>query len=227
MTATLRTAIASIVLGTVCLVVPARLAAHRLDEYLQAARLAVARDRVSVELDLTAGIAKAPAVFAMIDANHDGRVSQSEIDAYARQVADALVLTLDGETIRPVVDRAEMPAWSEMRDGVGAIRLHASARIPAARPGHHQLFFRNTHQPAMSVYLANALVPEDDRVEITSQGRDADQHELTIDYRVTPAAGWSAASSWQFLAGLAVAGAVALVFWSRPRTRRLALRRPA
>jgi len=227
MTATLRTAVASIGLAAICLVLPARLAAHRLDEYLQAARLAVALDRVSVELDLTAGIAKAPAVFAMIDANHDGRVSQSEIDAYARQVVDALVLTLDGGTIRPILDRAETPAWSEMRDGVGAIRLHASARLADARPGHHQLFFRNTHQPAMSVYLANALVPENDRVEITSQGRDAAQHELTIDYRIADAAGRSAAASWQLFAGLAVAGALALAFWSRPRTRRLALRRPA
>jgi hypothetical protein len=218
----LRCAVVSIVLVAVCVIAPARLAAHRLDEYLQAARLAVSPDRVTVELDLTAGIAKAPAVFGMIDANRDGRVSQAEIDAYARQVVDALVLTVDGEPILPVVDRAAMPAWSEMRDGVGAIRLRVSARIAAARPGRHQLFFRNTHQPQMSVYLANALVPDDERVEITSQGHDLTQHELTIDYRVAAAAPPSS-----LFAGLAGACALALAFWSLPRIRRSGIRRPA
>jgi hypothetical protein len=217
MTAFVRTGIVSIALAAVAVVLPVRLAAHRLDEYLQAARLAVAPDHVTVELDLTAGVAKAPAVFAMIDANHDGRVSQSEIDAYAREVVDRLLVTLDGETIRPVVDRAEMPAWSQMREGIGVIRLRASARVPAVRPGQHQLFFRNTHQPEMSVYLANALVPDDNRVEITSQERDAVQHELTIDYRVTAAAG-GPRLLWPLVAGLAAAGALAFAFVSRSRT---------
>ena len=41
---------------------PAPIAAHRLDEYLQAARIAVDVDRVGVELDLTPGVAIAPSV---------------------------------------------------------------------------------------------------------------------------------------------------------------------
>jgi len=51
------------------------------------------------------------------------------------------------------------------------------------------LTFRNRHHPDRGVYLANALVPQTDRVEVTAQRRDADQRELTIDYvlRAVPA----------------------------------------
>ena len=49
--------------------------AHRRDEYLQAARIAVDPDRVRIELDLTPGIEVADGVIAGIDTDRSGTIS--------------------------------------------------------------------------------------------------------------------------------------------------------
>ncbi len=46
--------------------------AHRLDEYLQAARIDLQRDGVRIALDLTPGSAVADALIAAVDRDHDG-----------------------------------------------------------------------------------------------------------------------------------------------------------
>jgi len=207
MTSLARLGFGALVLAGLCLAATG-LSAHRLDEYLQAARLSIGVDRVALELDLTPGVAMAPEVFAMIDANGDGQWSRAEIDAYAQQVIGALVLTIDGRPARLALDRLDAPAREAMNEGVGAIRLRARALGPAASPGNHHVTFRNTHRPMTSVYLANALVPIDRRIEITSQDRDEVQSQLTINYRVMPATSWSWAriSSWPLLACVVIAG---------------------
>jgi hypothetical protein len=217
MTPPARLGLAAIVLAALCLAQTTPLSAHRLDEYLQTARLSVAVDRIGLEMDLTPGVAMAPAVFAMIDTDGNGQWSQAEIDAYARQVIGALVLTIDGRPARLALDRAEAPTWEAMKQGVGAIRLRASALAPAASPGDHHVIFRNAHRPVTSVYLANALVPLDGRIEITGQDRDALQSQLTINYRMAPANSGPWTSGLPPLAGLAVAAA--LIAW-RPKLRR-------
>ena len=92
----IRSRIAPIALIGVCLGLAAPLRAHRLDEYLQAARISVAADRVTLELDLTPGVAIAPAVLAMIDTDRNGELSPAESDAYARSVIDGVALKVDG-----------------------------------------------------------------------------------------------------------------------------------
>ena len=66
--------------------------AHRLDEYLQAARVGIARDRIDVELDLTPGVAVASRVVDAIDLDRDGSVSAGEKAAYAGHVARAVTI---------------------------------------------------------------------------------------------------------------------------------------
>lgn len=210
-----RSNIALIGLVVVCLGLAAPLRAHRLDEYLQAARISVAVDHVSVELDLTPGVAVAPTVLAMIDTDGNGAISATEGDAYARQVINALVMTVDGQRVRPHLDRRQMPLWRDVREGTGMIRLTASATLPVLTSGPHQLFFRNTHRSDMGVYLANALVPIDRRMEITGQRRDEVQHELAIDYVVVRPTGQAAAASWQRLAGLVIVAVVGAIFFKK------------
>ena len=60
---------------TTAIVGVAEVSAHRRDEYLQAARLAIDPGRVQLELDLTPGIALAEAIIADIDRNRDGSLS--------------------------------------------------------------------------------------------------------------------------------------------------------
>ena len=213
-----RVGVTSLVLVLVCVGHVAPVGAHRLDEYLQATRLSVARQQVDLEIDLTAGIAVAPAVFAMIDVDRSGEISAAEGDGYARQVLDAFVLTVDGQAVRPRLEAARVPTWDDMSQGVGIIRLRASASLPAVRPGDHRLFFLNAHKPETSVYLANVLVPTDVQIEVTGQRRDGGQRELTIDYRVAPDASWM--SSWPLLAGLVVAGVLGAALWRLPRIKR-------
>src|SRR5207302_11088010 len=74
--------------------------AHRIDEYLQAARLAIASDRVTLEMDLTPGVDVAPLIFSLINTNHDGSISEAEGRAYASRLLREIVLDLDGHPHR-------------------------------------------------------------------------------------------------------------------------------
>ena len=157
------------------LVVPSPAAAHRLDEYLQATRIAVHVNRVHLEVDLTAGRDVAAKVLSLIDADGDGEVSAAEGAAYAHLVVASVILEVDNQ-VRPVtLVTSRFPSSAEMKAGVGVIRLEGSAKVPSAT-GRHRLFYQNTHQPTISVYVANALVPTSSRVAIFAQDRDTRQH---------------------------------------------------
>ncbi len=179
--------------------------AHRRDEYLQAARLAVEPDRVELELALTPGIAVADATIADLDRDRDGVLSQGEKRAYVGRVLDAVVLELDGRSIHLQSIESTFPGLNDFRRGEGTIQLHAVVTVPQQRDGDHHLAFRNTNQRDGSVYLANALVPKSDRVTITAQRRDPAQRDLTIDYVLRAGPGASAAT-WLpgALAGVAI-----------------------
>lgn len=45
-----------------------------------------------------------------------------------------------------------------------------------------RLRIQNDHLPAVSAYLANALVPDSDRVDVTNQRRDYNPRTLDVDY---------------------------------------------
>lgn len=190
------------------LVLIAPAGAHRMDEYLQATRLSVSLDRVDLEIDLTPGIALASRVFSWIDADQDGEISGVEGQTYARRMLDSVVLKIDGWPAPVVLLGASFPRFQEMSLGVGTIRLRAAAKIPQARAGRHQLSFLNTHRPEWSVYLINALVPENPRVQLEDQRRDRQQHGLTLDYSVAGDA--PSDRTFAALLGLALAGTLFL-----------------
>jgi len=188
----------------VAILMPAPARAHRLDEYLQATRLSIDVDRVDVEIDLTPGVSVAREVFDVIDVNHDGRVSVAERDAYAAAVSRSIALSIDDRPI-PIVDATlRVPEFADMSEGVGTIRLRASATLAAVGSGRHRLTYVNRHRPEGSVYLVNALVPSDPRIHIATQERDAAQHQLTLDYDV--ARGLPSPRAWSLLASLTLGG---------------------
>jgi hypothetical protein len=167
--------------------------AHRLDEYLQAARIDLQTEGVSIELDLTPGVAVAESIIAVIDRDRDGSLAIEEQELYARAVVSALLIEVDGEALPLRLSSSTFPELSALRGGEGMIRLQAGAAHRRLSAGPHQLLFRNAHLKQQSVYLANALVPESVRVSVAAQRRDGDQSELTIDYSVQPewpASGW-------------------------------------
>ena len=156
--------------------------AHQLDEYLQATRLAFARDRIVLRIDLTPGVDVARSVFARIDTSRDGRISEGEGRAYAKHVLNEMVLELDVRKLPLEFARVDLPTFEEMSLGVGIIRIEARATWTTT-PGSHELFVRNNHRPDCGVYLVNALVPANPEIEITGQKRDPLQREIRVEFK--------------------------------------------
>jgi hypothetical protein len=163
---------------------PASPAAHRLDEYLQAARIGVNRDRIDLEIDVTPGAAIASSIVTSIDTDHDGQVSDGERDAYARMVMRGLTLLNDGKVTTLSLTETRVDPVTELLAGTGAIRLRAAASLPTSTAGRHVLAFSNAHRPESSVYLLNALQPDDPGITIRTQRRDPLQREISIDYDI-------------------------------------------
>ena len=189
--------------------------AHRLDECLQAARIAVEEDRIEIELGLTPGVAVADAIIGDIDVDRYGSLSGDEQRTYVGRVLDAVQLSVDGQKLQVAPINASFPELAEFRRGDGTIRITLAAAI-AQTPGAHRVFYRNDYRDDVSVYLANALVPDSKRIDVTAQHRDGDQRELTIDYMVRPA---NAASIpwWLFGSMTGLAGGAAFLGRSRMR----------
>ena len=159
--------------------------AHRRDEYLQAARIAVDPDRVQVELDLTAGISVADAVIRDIDRDGSGSITSIEARTYASAVLRTMRLEVDRMPLQVELISVTVPELEAIRNGEGAIRLELFARLPALAAGAHQIFFLNAHCADIGVYLANALAPVSPRLAVAAQRRDVAQREITIDYALT------------------------------------------
>jgi hypothetical protein len=191
-------------------------AAHVLDEYVQAAQIALAPEGVRVELRLTPGVEVADRVFALIDSDGDGKISPSEEQAYARRVTRDIALEVDGRRAPLALTAVEFPSRREMQEGTAAIRLDLAAETDLRSAGEHRLSFRNYHLPELSDYLANVLVPATDAIKISGQQRDALQHELQVDFLVPP----HGARAWPRRIGMLLFGlclALSLTQWKRLR----------
>ena len=174
-------------LGIACtfilLLFPLTLLAHRLDEYLQATRLSVGRNRIVIKMDLTPGVDVAPLIFAMINTRRDGRISVAEGKAYANLVLRETVLEVDGTRQHLDLVGAQFPSFQEMSSGTGVIRIEAQASWTGT-PGPHLLFYQNNHRNDFGAYLVNALVPPSRDIEITGQYRDTFQRNIRLGFRV-------------------------------------------
>jgi hypothetical protein len=197
------------------------LSAHRRDEYLQAARLAIDPDRVELALDLTPGIAVADQILVEIDRDGSGFIDPGEGRSYAQRVLGAVTVDLDGTPLPLLLVDVAAPSVADVRAGEGILRLRAQARMPAAVSGMHRLRYRNGYQKDVGAYLANALAPASPRVTIDAQRRDPAQQELTIEFSLSPG------PATQVRLGLLLAAGAVLVWamarWRpRPRPRKLA-----
>ena len=196
---------------------PAAGMAHRLDEYLQAARISIELGYIDVEIDLTPGAAVANDVFAGIDRNHSGDISPAEGEAYAATVLRSLSLTVDGE-MRPLsLESHTIPSLADMRRGEGVIRLSVRTVMPVSN-GLHHLKFANGNRPDIGVYLVNVLIPENERIRIAGQSRDLLQREFDLHYTITDRASTLEAANqfWPPCLGLVLAG-ICLSALFRPR----------
>ncbi len=158
--------------------------AHRLDEYLQAARVSVAPNRLDVDWELGPGVAVAERVRQMLDRDGDGRVSEAEADAYARRVVGEVRVEIDYQPRKLKVLGVHLPKGADWTNGSGVIQLSAGLRFPALAAGAHVLTLTNRHELAMSVYQVNALVPVSPVVRLGRQSRDELQQGYRLEFTV-------------------------------------------
>src|SRR5207342_1363841 len=153
------------------------------DELLQAARIAIEPDRVKLELSLTPGIAVTDGMIRDIDVNGDGTLSSFEQLQYAAHVLSGMTLRIDdGLAAGLKLKGSRFPDLDSMRTGDGVIQIQSEAEVPRLSAGAHRLVFRNDNGSEGSVYLANALLSDDNEIAVTRQARDVDQRELMIDF---------------------------------------------
>ena len=195
------------------LVLSASPSAHRLDEYLQAARVSLAHTRVDLEIDITPGASVAESIISLIDRDGDKSISPEEAAQYGRDVLADVVLELDGRTVALTLNHVEAPPLEEMRHGLGAIQVRASGDIESRMSFRREIHFQNNHHAASSVYLVNALMPTDAGISVVAQTRDATQRDARIEYSVRPQ--WPKYVYWPVL------GVAALFFMFRRRSRSL------
>lgn len=160
--------------------------AHRLDEYLQAIRIAVATNRLDVSVELTPGVSIVDQLMAVLDPDRDGRISETEASAYAERVLKDVAVGLDEKACALRLVDAAFPELAEIKSGHGVIRIKATATVTPLTEGRHVLVLTNTHLPAISVYLVNALVPKDSAIKLGKQTRDEPQKAYHLEFEIKP-----------------------------------------
>ena len=165
---------------------PSAVFAHRDDQYLQATLVVIAPSGVTLQINLTPGVAVAEQVIALIDRDHAGVISSNEAPAYAELLKRDLTVRLDGRNLALKLTGSEFVPPAELRTGSGIIQMEFSASFGALAAGPHRLTLENRHLTGISVYLINAAQPRFATVEITRQKRNDNQSVGEIEFTFHP-----------------------------------------
>jgi hypothetical protein len=170
-----------------------------------------------VELRLTPGIAILPGLMAVIDQDHDGRISQAEAQAYAARVLQDVELRVDGVPAPLSLVESDFPTLDAMREGLGAIVI----KMRTERAGH-ELRFENRHLPQISVYLVNCLTDPSDGLVVRRQVRDEAQKSIEFEYSFGGKAPGPRGLFWPVAIGMLLLTRLAVLFYRamhNPRAR--------
>jgi hypothetical protein len=198
-------------------VTAATVRAHRLDEFLEAARISLEPSHVDVEMNLTPGMSTADTFIHEVDGNTDGVFSPIEQWNYATGLVRSLDVRLDDAPVRPLrVTAVDVPEAASVRSGDAAATVRATVPIRALAPGVHRLVFRNDDGASDSVFMANTVLPDSRMIAVTAQKHSVDQRELTIEFAVNGEAHTQVKWAWPTLLVLMAAGAS--LAWTATRT---------
>jgi len=168
------------------LAVPAAVFAHRDDQYLQAALVAIEPSGVRLQINLTPGIAVAEQVIAQIDRDRDGEISKQEATVYAEALMRDLTLRIDERKLELRLTGSQFVPPEELRTGSGIIQMEFSSTFGALVAGSHTLTLENRHLTAISLYLINAVQPRLATIQITRQKRNDNQSVGEIEFTFHP-----------------------------------------
>ena len=155
--------------------------AHRTSGLLQASLVDVQAAQVGVEVTLLPGMDMASKVYALLDTDGDGGISESERSAWGKEFLSRQTVTLDGRPLPITLQSVRAAPLSEMKEGHSEIVVHFIADLGPGVRGAHALMCANRYSPVPCSYQSNGLVPKDPSVRITAHRRDEQQHELTLD----------------------------------------------
>jgi HupE / UreJ protein len=169
-------------IAAACILLVAKAAwAHRIDEYLQATIISLEANRVQASMRLIPGVMVAPSVIAAIDSSQDGVFSESEKQAYAQRVLGDLTITIDGKSVAARLRSWSFPEPAQMLGGIGEIQIEYAVELPQGNSSR-TLILANHHLNPDSVYLMNAVVPQDRNIHILAQKRNELQSVYELDY---------------------------------------------
>jgi hypothetical protein len=206
-------------IAVVVLTIAKTASAHRLDEYLQSTFISLWGDSVSGEMLLTPGVAVLPTVLRAIDTNADGINSEAEQRVYAEQVLRDLVVTINGEHLRPRLVSVDFPKNEDLKEGLGSIHLEFKLELPRNVFNRH-LRIENFHQPQISAYLVNCLMPANGAVRITSERRNYSQSLYEVEYNEGVISPSIQVSAWRLALPIALIAASLSVLALLIRTKR-------
>lgn len=186
--------------------------AHQIDEYVGVTHVEIQRDRIRTLMSLTPGSEVAASVISAIDTNKDGMFSAQESQYYAQAMAAGITISVDRTPLPARLVDVTVPAPDVLRTGQAIIRMTLDVTPPPQEAGPHAVEVANVNQ-ALTVIVANALIPPDPRVRIRQQNRDQYQRHLEISYDVTP----PSMMPWVVVSLLGVGAAGALMLWTRRR----------
>lgn len=146
--------------------------------------IAIAPESVQVEIRLTPGVEMAGTFLAKIDRDRNGALSEAETRAYATSLWRDIRLKCDGRRLHLEPVQWDPAPLADLRAGLGVMRFRARAPVEALKIGEHHIDVSNRHRTSESVFLVNALVPEDPRVVIQSQKRNERQTRARIAFAV-------------------------------------------
>lgn len=177
--------LAALVVAALWFATTGRVSAHRYDELLHATRVGIGTRSIQVEMSVTPGMAVADTITRDIDRDGDGIFSPKEQTDYAARTLAHITLRVDES--RPLtlhVAGTHFPAPTAIRSGEAIITLQLQTELPELAGGEHRLMFVNNDTTAGSIFLANALQPNNEQITINKQRRDVEQRELAIDFTV-------------------------------------------
>jgi nickel/cobalt exporter len=173
---------------TVLLVFPQTSAAHPLDEFYQVTYITVAANRITLQVEQYTGVLIAPQVLKLIDADQDDLISETEREAFVNLFLKDITFEIDGQLTPLTSGNLDFSTPLDLRAGVGVIRFSLSTDLPPDHHGNHQLYYKNSFLPDISVYLVNAISDAPRWVNITKQDQDIFQSSLRLSYTIEPGA---------------------------------------
>lgn len=121
-------------------------AAHPHEDIDQQVLLSVGTDEVIVQIRIAPSYTDGAAIFAHIDTDADGAISESEADAFGADVIASAALKVDGRRFAFNAPRVSVPALEWVAAGIGLIEVDATAAVNLTAVARHRVDFEISYE---------------------------------------------------------------------------------